>query len=277
VSRRATLAIAVPAILVPAALFGLLEPARIPTPAAVRTGSVAHPSPAYSRLLARHVRDGTIEGISVRVVDYASIPDDPDYQLALTELADARPETMDREARLAYWINAYNLLAIRLVAERYPVASILEVGSEHENVWSMEAGTAAGRAVSLSWIEDMLRRGFGEPRIHFALVAASVSCPDLRPYDAAGLDAQLDEAARAFLANERRGARVTGDRVEVSNLLHAFHEDFEAVGGVVAFLRAYAPPSVAERLEGVRLHDLGKLPYDWSLNDLARTSVARQN
>ena len=140
----------------------------------------------------------------------------------------------------------------------------------------MEAGTAAGRGVSLGWIEDMLRRDFGEPRIHFALVAASVSCPDLRPYDPAGLDAQLEEAARAFLANERRGARVAPDGVEVSHLLHSFHEEFEAVGGVVAFLRSYAPPSVAERLEGARLHDLGKLPYDWGLNDLARTSVAQR-
>ena len=46
---------------------------------------------------------------------------------------------------------------------------------------------------------------------------------------------------------------------------------------VVAFLRSYAPPSVAARLEGVRLHDLGKLPYDWRLNDVARTSVAQRD
>ena len=121
VSRRATLAIAVPAILVPAALFALLEPPRFPPPVGLQSGSMAHPSPAYSRLLARHVRDGTIEGMSVRVVDYAAIPEDPDYQRALAELAEARPETMGREERLAYWINAYNLLAIRLVADRYPV------------------------------------------------------------------------------------------------------------------------------------------------------------
>lgn len=274
-SRRAALVIAVPAILVPAALFALLAPPRIPPPVALQPGVTGHPSPAYARLLARHVREGTIEGTSVRVVDYGAIPDDPDYQRALAELAGARPETMGREARLAYWINAYNLLAIRLVADRYPVGSILEVGSDDEDFSEMEAGVAAGRAVSLGRIEDVLRHDFEEPRIHFALVAAAVSCPDIRPYDAAGLDAQLEEAARAFLANERRGARAGRDGVEISRLLHSYHEEFEPLGGVVAFVRSHAPASVAERLEGARLHDLGKLPYDWGLNDSARASVAR--
>jgi hypothetical protein len=235
-----------------------------------------HPSPAFARLLERHAREGTIEGTVVRVVDYAAVPADPDYSRALAELAEARPETMRREERKAFWINAYNLLAIRLVADRYPVASILEVGSDHENGLDMLAGTAGGRSVSLSWIEDELRREFADPRVHFALVAAAVSCPDVRAYDPAGLDAQLDDAARAFLANERRGARVSPDGVEVSQLLHGYHEEFEALGGVIAFLRSYAPPRVAARLEGLRRHDLGTLPYDWSLNDLARTSVAQR-
>ena len=274
-SRRSALAIAVPAILVPAALFALLEPPRIPPPVELQSGSMAHPSPAYSRLLARHVREGTIEGMSVRVVDYAAIPEDPDYQRALAELAEARPEAMGREERLAYWINAYNLLAIRIVVDRYPIGSIRDVHDGHAGAWDMEAGTAGGRVVSLGWIHDTLR-DMGEPRIHFALVAAAVSCPDLRMYDPADLDAQLEAAARSFLANDRRGARATIEGVEVSQLLHSSHREFEPGGGVIAFLRSHAPPSVAERLEGARLHDLGKLPYDWGLNDLARTSVAQR-
>lgn len=277
-TRRAAVAIALPAILVPAALYALLAPPRIPPRVDTRIGALpTHPSTAYARLLARHVREGTIEGVNVRVVDYAALPEDPDYARALEELAGARPEAMGREERMAFWINAYNLLAIRLVADRYPVASILEVGSDHESGLDMVAGTAGGRAVSLSRIEDLLRREFAEPRVHFALVAAAVSCPDIRAYDPQGLDAQLDDAARAFLANERRGARVTPDGVDVSQLLYGYHEEFEPGGGVVAFLRSYAPPSVAARLEGVRLHDLGKLPYDWRLNDVARTSVAQRD
>ncbi|HJU87002.1 MAG TPA: DUF547 domain-containing protein [Gemmatimonadota bacterium] len=275
-SRRAALAVAVPAILVPAALFALLEPSPIPPPVEHSRASAPSRSLAYARLLARHVREGTIDGATLRVVDYAAIPGDPDYARALAELAEARPEAMGREERMAYWINAYNLLAIRLVVDRYPIASILDVHEGHEGAFEMEAGSAGGRAVSLSWIHDTLRE-MGDPRIHFALVAAAVSCPDLRAYDSASLDAQLEAAARAFLANDRRGARATSEGVEVSRLLLSSHREFERGGGLIAFLRSHAPPGVAERLESSGLHDLGKLPYDWSLNDLARTSVARRD
>ena len=272
-SRPTVLAIAVPAILVPAALFALLAPPLPPRLAVPAVAPRAHPSPAFARLVARHTREGTIEGTIVRVVDYSAIEDDPEYRTALQELAGARPEAMGREERLAYWINAYNLLAIRLVVDRYPIDSIRDVHDGHAGAWDMEAGTAGGRLVSLGSIHDRLR-DMGEPRIHFALVAAAVSCPDLRVYDAADLDAQLEAAARSFLANDRRGARVTTEGVKVSRLLHSSHREFEPLGGVIAFLRSHAPPAVAARLEGARIHDLGKLPYDWSLNDLARTSVA---
>jgi hypothetical protein len=263
----------VPAILVPAALFALLEPPPIPPPLDVPSGSLTHRSTAYARLLARHVREGTIDGTTLRVVDYAAIPDDPDYQQALAELADTRPEAMGRDERMAYWINAYNLLALRLVVDRYPIGSILDVHEEHAGAFDMVAGTAGGRAVSLSRIHDTLRE-MGEPRIHFALVAAAVSCPDLRAYDPSDLDAQLEAAARSFLANDRRGARASGEGVEVSRLLLSSHREFEPGGGLLAFLRSHAPSGVAARLDGARVHDLGKLPYDWSLNDVARTSVA---
>jgi hypothetical protein len=268
-----SLLLVIAAALVPAAVVAMLAPPLLPPPrqAAMREPP-GHPSPAYKRLIARHVRAGTIEGTSVRVVDYAAVPGDPDYRRALAQLAAARPETMGRDERLAFWINAYNLLAIRIVVERYPVESILEARTDHVGVWEMEAGTAAGRTVSLGGIEDTLR-DFGDPRIHFALVAAAISCPDLRAYDGVVLDEQLDQAAREFLADEQRGSRAAPDGVEVSRLLHSYHEEFEPAG-VVAFLRAHAPSSVAGRLVGMRLHDLGKLPYDWRLNDLARASVA---
>lgn len=268
-----SLLLAIPVALVPAAVVALLSPPLLPPShqAALREPP-GRPYPAYKRLVARHVRQGTVEGTSLRVVDYAALPGDPDYRRALAQLADARPETMAREERMAFWINAYNLLAIRIVAERYPIESILEARTDYGEVWDMEAGTAGGRPVSLSSIEDTLR-DFGDPRVHFALVAAAISCPDLRAYDGVVLDEQLDQAAREFLADERRGSRAGPSGVEVSRLLHSFHEEFEPAG-VVAFLRAHAPASVASRLEGMRLHDLGKLPYDWSLNDLARASVA---
>jgi hypothetical protein len=253
------------------------SPAAPPAPGAL-PAAPAQVSQAYARLLARHVRVGTIDGVRLHVVDYAAIRQDPDLRLALDDLASARPEAMGRDEQLAFWINAYNLLAIRLVADAYPVGSIRDLESDGKEVWGMVAGTAGGRLMSLGEIEHvMLRRQFREPRIHFALVAAAISCPDLRrePYDGARLDEQLEEAARAFLADENRGVRRDrqGHGVEASQLFHWFHEDFEPAG-VVAFIRAHAPANVAAWVQGLDDHDLERLPYEWSLNDRARASVA---
>lgn len=259
----------------------LVPPAPAPAPdSAWRDGPARAAETAYARLLARHVRPGVIEGKRVHVVDYVAIRRDPDLAVALEELAAARTDAMGKAERLAFWLNAYNLLAIRLVADGYPVDSVLDLGRRDDDVFGRTAGIAGGRAVSLSEIEnDILRREFREPRIHFALVAAALSCPDLRlePYDGARLDAQLAEATAAFLADTNRGIRRTSDGVAISQLLHSFHQDFEVVGGVVAFVRDHAPSDTAAWLHGVEdRHDLEKIPYDWTLNDEARAArVAR--
>ena len=100
-------------------------------------------SPAYARLVARHVREGTIEGVRLRVVDYEAISRDLDFRQALAEIAEAQPEEMSRDDQMAFWINAYNVLAIRLVVDGYPIESIRDLDSEHEDV-RMAAGTAGG-------------------------------------------------------------------------------------------------------------------------------------
>jgi hypothetical protein len=281
VSRRVLIAAALPTT-----LLALLGPPRYTSerPASERPASservaarasIQASNSAYARLLARHVGDGSIDGKRLRVVDYEAIPEDPDYGLALAELAAARPEEMSRDERIAFWINAYNLLAIHLVIGGYPIGSILELGSEDVDVFEMEAGTAARRIVTLGEIEHViLRRQFDDPRIHFALVAAAASCPDLRVYDGARLDVQLEGATRAFLADEDRGVGFARNGVRVSALLIAFHEDFEP-GGVAAFIRAHAPAGVAARMGDRDDHELGQLPYDWRLNDRARASIAR--
>ena len=66
-----------------------------------------------------------------------------------------------------------------------------------------------GRQYSLDHIEHKILRKMGEPRMHFAIVCASVSCPDMRPeaYNALDLEAQLDDQVRQFLKNQKKGFR----------------------------------------------------------------------
>lgn len=231
---------------------------------------------AYARLLQAHVRPGTIHGIQLNVVDYRAVKADPNYAKALRDFATAKPETFKTEAeRFAFWVNAYNLQAIKAVIDQYPTTSITNGSSLLQPIWKKKIGTVAGKEYALDEIEhDILRREFRDPRVHFAIVCASLSCPDLRtePYVAERLDAQLDEAARGFLRNLTKGLvpGPDGQSARVSSIFKWFREDFTAAGGVAEFIRAKVDPPLTVRVAGLTNSGLSYLDYDWSLNDAAR-------
>lgn len=243
---------------------------------AVASASPAVAGDAYRDLLARHVRPGRIDGVALNVVDYAGLRADPLYATAVGDLAKADPDALPAQSdRFAFWINAYNLLAIRTVAEHWPLAGIRDAGSFLWPVWKRPAGVVGGRTMSLDEIEHgILRPRFADPRVHFAVVCASVSCPDLRgePYEGPRLAEQLDDAARTFLANPAKGLRVDpkARTLAVSSIFRWFGDDFAPGGGVVAFLRAKAAPEVAASLAGFTDADLSWIDYDWSVNAASR-------
>jgi hypothetical protein len=208
-------------------------------------------------------------------VDYAALRDAPDWSELLESLDAADPAGLGSRAEtLAFWINAYNVLAIEVVLRRYPVGSIRDAGSLLRPVWKREAGRVGGKPRTLDEIEHRILRPLGEPRIHGAIVCASLSCPPLlrEPYRAATLDAQLDANVRRWLADPRKGVRLdaAAGRLAVSPIFDWFEEDFAATGGVLAFLERYAPAPVGEWLRA-REGNVARrwLDYDWSLNDLA--------
>ena len=233
---------------------------------------------AYARLLKAHVRPGVVGGIRLNLVDYRAVKADPAYGAALAELTGARTESLLSDAeRQAFWINAYNLLAIKAVLDQYPTTSIRDGGSLLGPIWKKKVGGVGGASYSLDAIEHgILRKAFKEPRVHFAIVCASLSCPDLRPepFVAARLDIQLDEQTAAFLANPTKGLESgpDGSTARVSSIFKWFAGDFKGSGGVAAFIRAKAGPDVAARLRALTDAGLTFLDYDWSLNDTARGS-----
>ena len=246
------------------------------TPAA---GQETEQRTAYARLLAAHVRPVTITGIRLNAVDYTLLRADPRYAQAVTDLAGAHPDLLSSDAaRIAFWMNAYNLLAIKAVVDHYPVRSIRDGGNLVWPIWKRKVGTVAGRHYALDEIEhDILRARFHEPRVHMALVCASLSCPDLRrePYATDRLDAQLNDAARQFLANPTKGLQAgpEGRTARVSSIFKWFADDFGGPDGVVRFIRRAAPPAVVERLGGLDARGLSYLVYDWSLNDTSRVGA----
>lgn len=206
---------------------------------------------AWTDLLSRHVS-------AAGAVDYDGMRKDMD------EL-DAYLETLAREVpnknwatseSLAYWINAYNAFTVKLILDNWPVRSIREI----DEPWDTKFITLAGDRYSLNQIEnDIIRAGYEEPRIHFALVCAAVSCPPLarEAYTADGLDGQLERRTRQFINDETYN--VTQEEVvRVSSLFDWYQADF---GDVLAFLNTYLPTDIPS---GKQLY---YLDYDWALND----------
>lgn len=217
---------------------------------------------AYGRLLQRHVSPGETHGIRLHRVDYRAWAADPDHARAVASLAAFDPARLaTRAERLAFWINAYNLLAVKTVIDTGVTGSIKDAGGLFRPVWERDAGVAGGRGVSLDQVEHKVLRPMGEPRIHLAIVCASLSCPDLRPepYVPDTLDAQLDDAARNFLGNPTKGLAVRGNGVTVSRIFDWFEGDFGGEAGVLRFVGGYVALPGRARIDGY-------FPYDWALN-----------
>lgn len=217
----------------------------------------------YGQLMQRHLSERTVSGIRLAWLDYSGLSTDPAWGRVVGRIGDfPENQIVTREEKLAFYINAYNILAIRMVLDSWPVQSIKDAGSLFRSVWNKPAGKAAGRDMTLDGIEHGILRKLGEPRIHMAIVCASLSCPDLRsePYSASKLNEQLDAASREYLNNPTKGLRVEQGTVRVSKIFDWFGEDFEPMGGVEVFIARHHPGLPAQ------LPVRANLPYDWSLN-----------
>lgn len=228
----------------------------------------------YDRLLERFTV--AVPEVVGTKVDYRGLGASADWERLVASLAASDPAALaGRDAVLAFWIDAYNVLAIDLVVQGEPVASIRDLGSLLRPVWKREAGRIGGRAYTLDQIEHDILRKLGEPRIHAAIVCASTSCPSLRrePFTAGRVEAQLDDAMRRFLADPRKGLRVDAAHhaLVLSRIFEWFEEDFAKAGGVRAFVRPYLSDAARADLDRAGADAaISYFDYDWALNDLAR-------
>lgn len=171
-------------------------------------------------------------------VDYAVAARDPRLGRFIESLGAASPEAViswSRAQQIAFYINAYNAITIQTIVDAMPVKSIRDI---KPNPWDNARWMVGGRTLSLDTIEHKkLRKDLREPRVHFVLVCAARSCPDLpaRAILPGRVDEQLDGAARVFFGDTSKN-RINREeaRLELSPILHWFGKDFIGWSGLSA-------------------------------------------
>ena len=241
-------------------------------PRFLAAGQAAGPDhAAWGGLLARHWRMGE-DGIAR--FDYARVTreDRGALDAYLASLVSVDPRALTRDAQFAYWVNLYNALTVRVVLDRYPVASIMEIkltpGPLNFGPWRAKLVEIAGAALSLDDIEHrILRPIWRDPRIHYVVNCASLGCPDLpaAPLDPRDLERALDAAARNYIEHPR-GLAFERDGLVLSKIYSWFREDFGGdEAGLREHLTRYADPATAARIAAAR--GIADYRYDWALND----------
>ncbi len=192
----------------------------------------------------------------------------------LAHLSSANPHAQaSREAQLAFWINAYNAVTIRGILREYPTSSIRNHTAKlvGYNIWDDLLLIVGGTGYSLNEIEHEILREMGEPRIHFAIVCAAISCPRLlnEAYTKDQLESQLKTNSQHFFAQPGNFQHDTSREVmQLSSILKWFGEDFGQ--STVEQLRAiapYLPTREAQSAAQAGNVSVSYLKYDWGLND----------
>jgi hypothetical protein len=238
-------------------------------------------------LLKKHVK--VAQGGNASRVDYAGLAKDRAALKAVlasyAKVTKTEFDAMTKPGQQAFLINYYNALTIEKILTRYPdIKSIRDFGNVFGNPWKDKFFKLFGQDATLDQIEHETLRVDGvydDPRVHFAVVCASIGCPMLLPdaFTADKLDAQLEDGMKRFLSDRTRNrySPQTG-KLEISRIFDWYGKDFtkghKGYTSVKQAMAKYAD-QLADKPEdraAVREQkaEIAFLEYDWSLNDAGR-------
>ena len=205
------------------------------------------------------------------LVNYKGLSSErPKLRSYLTSLEKNEPsDGWTDDEQLTYWINAYNAFTLELILEHYPVKSIKDIGSKVKipfvnTPWDIKFINIGDEEYDLNNIEHgIIRKKFDEPRIHFALVCAAISCPKLQntAYLPETLDSQLTKAAKDFMGDPSKNEIKSSSKANLSKLFSWYGGDFTRKMSLVDYINQYSETKLDKRAR------LNYMEYDWALNE----------
>jgi Protein of unknown function, DUF547 len=217
------------------------------------------------------------------LVNYKELKEDRRLDNYLKQLENTNPDNLlTDDDKLAFWINAYNAFTLKFIIDEYPVESINELhwgglylGSVlGTTVWDDEKIIINGTKLSLNNIEhDIARKKFNEEKVHFALVCASLSCPQLRSeaFEGYRLNKQLqDQGIKFFKDNSRNRFDLKTRTVYLSKILDWYEDDFgSSEKEILLYVSQFLDEKTAADIKSnTSQWEIDYLSYDWDLNEL---------
>jgi hypothetical protein len=200
-------------------------------------------------------------------VDYDAIAAAGKIDSIIEVIAKTDPQSLTSiTEQLVFYINSYNVLVIKTIL----------AGKSPRNVFSRidffkgPKYNVAGQNVNLSDLEHKIIRPLNEPRIHFTLVCAALSCPKLLNaiYTGSNLEQQFNTATRQFINNVDRNHFDQAEKTaHLSKIFKWFSEDFELDGSSVA---SFIADHVDDKTLATELrqgaYEIEHNDYYWTLN-----------
>lgn len=233
----------------------------------------------YQKFLNRYTHPNQkIAGVNLTGVDYQVITNeagqaDSPYMLLLKNFSSYDLAGLSsRKEKLAFWINAYNLGAVKMIIDHFPTNSIRSRKINFfKNPWDIKIINIGGSNYTLAQIEHEILLGqLAEPMVHFAIVCASISCPDLSPdvYHQDRLDGQLKKQASLFLNSQEKGLRIDREHgiIYFSRIFKFDKKTFpDGAISAIDLISPFLSGNDRIYLEG-RKFKVEYLDYNWDLN-----------
>lgn len=228
-----------------------------------------HKHSVWDQLLKKHVKNG--------LVSYKGFVSDATtlngYLEGLTKVTESQYQSFSDKEKMSFLINAYNAFTVKLIIDHYPIDSITDIGSPISKInlargipWKKEFFSLLGKFRHLDWIEhEKLRKDFLEPRIHFAIVCASIGCPNLQSeaYIPTNLEKQLQSAKLGFLKNPKKNSYdKTTNTLYLSKIFNWFQTDFTKKTTLIQFVQDGFDDTIKPDAKIIYTD------YNWDLNEL---------